>query len=87
MIFSGTASVDAIAEDIKQQRDKADAKFEMAMGTMDNTLEDRSRDSRASARLAQIRKRLGVPEEEAAETVEPTLDMSEEELALLDLSS
>lgn len=85
MISSGTASVDALAEDIKQKRDKADAKFEIAMGTMDNTLENQSRNSRASARLAQIRNRLGVPEKEAAETVEPTLDMTEEQLALLNM--
>lgn len=85
MISSGGTSVEAMAEEIKQQRDKADAKFEMAMGTMDGALEDNLTSSRASARLAQIRKRLGV--EETAETVEPTLDMSEEELATLDALS
>lgn len=84
MISSGTTSVEALAEDIKQQRDKADAQFEMAMDTMDTSMEDYGRQSRASARLAQIRNRLGIAEEEQAETIEPTLDMSEEELALLD---
>ena len=85
MISSGTTSVEALAEDIKRQRDKADAKFEIAMGTMDGALEDGST-SRASARLAQIRNRLGV--EQPAEEVEPTLDMSTDELAALeDLSS
>jgi len=82
MISSGTTSVNALAEEIKLQRDKADAKFEMAMGTMDGALESNTTQSRASARLAQIRNRLGV--EQPAEEVEPTLDMSEEELAVLD---
>ena len=82
MISSGSTSVEALAEEIKLQRDKADAKFELAMGTMDGALEDNVTQSRASARLAQIRKRLGV--EETAKTVEPTLDMSEDELAALD---
>lgn len=85
MISSGATSVEALAEDIKQQRDKADAKFELAMETMDGTLEDGSRQTRASARLDQIRGRLGI--EKPAETVSPTLDMSAEELALLDLSN
>lgn len=82
MISSGGTSVEAMAEEIKLQRDKADAKFEMAMGTMDGALEDNVTSSRASARLAQIRKRLGV--EEAEKTIEPTLDMSDEEMAILD---
>jgi|GEM_PF-1556908 len=82
MISSGSTSVEALAEEIKLQRDKADAKFELAMGTMDGALEDNVTQSRASARLAQIRKRLGV--EATAKTVEPTLDMSEDELAALD---
>lgn len=85
MISSGSTSVEALAEEIKLQRDKADAKFELAMGTMDNVLEDGTGQSRASARLAQIRNRLGV--EQPAKTVEPTLDMTEEDLALLELSS
>lgn len=85
MISSGSTSVEALAEEIKLKRDKADAKFEMAMGTMDNVLEDSSGQSRASARLAQIRNRLGV--EQAAKEVEPTLDMSSEELAALDTLS
>ena len=83
MISSGTTSVEALAEDIKRQRDKADAKFEIAMGTMDGALEDNVGQSRASARLAQIRKRLGV--EQPAKEVEPSLDMSTEELAALDM--
>jgi len=83
MISSGTTSVEAIAEDIKQQRDKADAKFEVAMDTMDGTLEDATRETRASSRLAQIRNRLGIQEEET-QTVEPSLDMTAEELALLE---
>jgi len=82
MISSGNTSVEAMAEEIKLQRDKADAKFEMAMGTMDGALETNVGQSRASARLAQIRKRLGV--QEPAKTVEPTLDMSDEEMAVLE---
>lgn len=82
MISSGSTSVEAMAESIKRERDQADAKFEVAMGTMDGALEDNLASSRASARLAQIRKRLGV--EETAKTVEPTFDMSEEEMAVLD---
>jgi len=85
MISSGTTSVEALAEEIKRQRDKADAKFEIAMGTMDGALDDATEKSRASARLAQIRKRLGV--EEPSQEVEPSLDMTREELAALDLSS
>ena len=85
MISSGTTSVEALAEDIKRQRDNADAKFEMAMDTMDGTLADTTRQSKASARLEQIRNRLGI--EEPAETVEPSLEMSEEELALLDMTN
>ena len=84
MLSSGTTSVEALAEDIKRQRDNADAKFEMAMNTMDGTLEDGSRQSKASARLEAIRSRLGI--EESQETIQPTLEMSEEELALLDIS-
>lgn len=84
MISSGTTSVEAIAEDIKRQRDKADAKFEVAMDTMDTHLQDQSRQSRASARLAQIRNRLGIEEAEQAEAIEPSLEMTEEDLALLD---
>lgn len=84
MISSGTTSVEALAEDIKRQRDKADAKFEIAMGTMDGALEEGSASARAQARLAQIRDRLGV--EQPAQEVEPSLDMSEEELAILDQS-
>jgi phage shock protein A len=85
MISSGTASVEALAENIKRQRDQADAKFEMAMDTMDGSLEDTTRQSRASARLAQIRNRLGIEESEA--DVTPSLEMSDEELALLDPSN
>jgi phage shock protein A len=84
MISSGSTSVEALAEEIKLQRDKADAKFELAMGTMDGVLKDDTRQSRASARLEQIRNRLGV--EEPAKEVEPTLDMSADELAVLDLA-
>lgn len=84
MISSGTASVEALAEDIKRNRDKADAEFELAMGTMDTTLEDQSRQSRASARLAQIRNRLGIKEAEKVETITPSLEMSDADLALLD---
>jgi len=83
MISSGTTSVEALAEEIKLKRDKADAKFELAMGTMDGALESNAGQSRASARLAQIRNRLGV--EQPAKEVEPTLDMSTEELAALDM--
>lgn len=85
MISSGSTSVEAIAEDIKRQRDQADAKFEVAMGTMDGALESDTSQARASARLAQIRNRLGI--EQPAQEVSPTLDMTEEELALLELSS
>ncbi len=85
MISSGTTSVEALAEDIKRQRDKADAKFEIAMDTMDGTLADSTRQSKASARLEQIRNRLGI--EEPAETIEPSLEMSKEELALLDMAN
>lgn len=81
MISSGTTSVEALAEDIKQQRDKADAKFEMAMNTMDGSL-DSGYQSKASARLEQIRNRLGI--EESKENVEPALELSQEDLALLD---
>lgn len=84
MISSGTTSVEALAEDIKRQRDSADAKFDIAMETMDGSLADASRQTRASARLAQIRNRLGIQESE--KSVEPTLDMTAEELALLDAS-
>ena len=82
MISSGTTSVEALAEDIKRQRDKADAQFEMAMDTMDGTLEDGLSQSRASARLAQIRNRLGI--EQTASEVVPSLEMSAEELEMLD---
>lgn len=82
MISSGTTSVEALAESIKQERDKADAEFDIAMETMDGSLEDSTRQSRASARLEQIRNRLGI--EKPAETFTPTLDMTEEELELLD---
>jgi len=82
MISSGTTSVESLAEEIKLQRDKADAKFELAMGTMDGALESNSGQSRASARLAQIRNRLGV--EQPSKEVEPTFDMSVEDLAVLD---
>lgn len=84
MISSGTTSVEALAEDIKRQRDNADAKFEMAMDTMDGTLADSTRQSKASARLEQIRNRLGI--EEAAEVVTPTLELSDEDLAILDMA-
>lgn len=83
MISSGTTSVEAIAEDIKQKRDKADARFEMAMDTMDGSLQDATGQSRANARLAQIRNRLGIQNEDT-QTVESSLDMTAEELALLD---
>jgi phage shock protein A len=83
MISSGTTSVEAIAEDIKRQRDNADAKFEMAMDTMDGSLQDGARETKASARLAQIRNRLGI--EEQAEIITPSLEMTEEELALLEM--
>ncbi|MEM9950035.1 MAG: PspA/IM30 family protein [Chloroflexota bacterium] len=81
MISSGTTSVEALAEDIKRQRDNADAKFEMAMGTMDTSLESTMRQSKASARLEEIRNRLGIQEQ--TEVIEPSLEMSEEDLALL----
>jgi hypothetical protein len=86
MISSGATSVEALAEDIKRQRDKADAKFEIAMDTMDSSLEDGASQSRASARLAEIRNRLGIKEEATTE-VTPSLEMSAEELALLDTAS
>ena len=82
MISSGTTSVEALAEDIKRQRDTADARFEMAMDTMDSSLEDGSRNAKASSRLNQIRNRLGIQEE--AETITPSLEMTDEDLALLD---
>jgi phage shock protein A len=84
MISSGSTSVEALAEEIKLKRDRADAKFEIAMGTMDGALEDGSNQTRASARLAQIRNRLGV--EQPAKEVIPTLDMTAEDLAILELS-
>lgn len=84
MISSGTASVEALAEDIKRQRDTADAKFEMAMDTMDGSLQDAGLQSRASSRLAQIRNRLGIDETEAAQASAPSLDMSGDDLALLE---
>jgi phage shock protein A len=83
MISSGTTSVEALAEDIRRERDKADAQFEIAMDTMDGTLEDGMRDSKASARLAEIRNRLGIKEEATSEVV-PSLEMTAEELAMLD---
>jgi phage shock protein A len=83
MISSGATSVEALAEDIRRQRDKADAQFEIAMDTMDGTLEDGMRDSKASARLAEIRNRLGIKEEAAVEVI-PSLEMTAEELALLE---
>jgi phage shock protein A len=86
MISSGSTSVEALAEDIKRQRDKADAKFEIAMDTMDGSLEDGASQSRASARLAQIRNRLGI-QEEATSEVTPSLEMSAEELAMLDVTN
>jgi phage shock protein A len=86
MISSGTTSVEALAEDIKRKRDTADAEFEMAMDTMDGSLADNMRQSRASARLAQIRNRLGIGGKEA-ETVTPAHDMSDEDLALLESAS
>ena len=82
MISSGTTSVEALAEEIKLNRDKADARFELAMGTLDNAMENNSGQTRASARLAQIRKRLGV--KQPAKEVEPTLDMTDEDLSVLD---
>jgi phage shock protein A len=84
MISSGTTSVNALAEEIKRQRDKADARFELAMETMDGTLEEGTRNSRASARLDQIRNRLGIEKDEAS-SVEPSLEMTQEELAMLDM--
>jgi phage shock protein A len=83
MISSGTTSVEALAEDIRRERDKADAQFEIAMDTMDGTLEDGMRDSKASARLAEIRNRLGIKEEATSEVV-PSLEMTAEELAMLE---
>jgi len=83
MISSGATSVEALAEDIRRERDKADAQFEIAMDTMDGTLEDGMRDSKASARLAEIRNRLGIKEEATSEVI-PSLEMSAEELKLLD---
>jgi phage shock protein A len=83
MISSGTTSVEALAEDIRRERDKADAQFEIAMDTMDGSLEDGMRDSKASARLAEIRNRLGIKEEATSEVV-PSLEMTAEELALLE---
>jgi len=85
MISSGSTSVEALAEEIKLQRDKADARFEIAMGTMDGALEDGSGQTRASARLAQIRNRLGV--EKPAKEVTPTFDLTDEDLAALELSN
>lgn len=84
MISSGTTSVNALAEEIKRSRDKADARFELAMETMDGTLEDGKRESKASARLDQIRNRLGIEKTEE-ESFEPSLEMTQEELAMLDL--
>lgn len=86
MISSGTTSVEALAEDIKRQRDKADAKFEIAMDTMDSSLEEGGSQSKASARLAEIRNRLGIKEEATSEVI-PSLEMSSEELAMLDATS
>jgi phage shock protein A len=86
MISSGSTSVEALAEDIKRQRDKADVQFEIAMDTMDGSLEDGATQSRASARLEEIRNRLGIKEEATKEVV-PSLEMSAEELEMLDATS
>jgi hypothetical protein len=52
---------------------------------MNGTLQDSEIQSKASARLAQIRNRLGI--EEATSEVTPSLEMSAEELKMLDASS
>ena len=83
VLSSGTVSVEALAESIKRNRDKADAEFEMAIGQVTTASEDRLTHT-AAARLASIRQRLGV---EASTSEDDSMDMTTEELALLEQAS
>lgn len=80
MVSSGVTSVEGLAESIKQNRDKADAKFELALQRIETSGADTLVQSRADDRLAEIRSRLGIKTEETASPENVSLDMSEEEL-------
>jgi hypothetical protein len=82
MISSGATSVEGLAESIKQNRDKADARFELALQKIDSTGADVLIQSRANDKLAEIRNRLGIKTEETT-TESPSLDMSDEDLKTL----
>lgn len=79
MVSSGITSVEGLAESIRQNRDKADAKFELALSKIESSGAESIVQGRADARLAEIRARLGI-NTEAAKTETPSLDMSQEDL-------
>jgi len=82
MISSGVTSVEGLTETIMQNRDKADAKFEMALERFQTDDVETAVQGRASDRLAQIRARIGV-NDERAEVADTSLDMSAGELEVL----
>lgn len=85
MVSSGVTSVEGLAESIKQNRDKADAKFELALEQLESTEQDSLVQGRADDKLAEIRARIGIQDEEVT-TVDSSLDMSPQDLNILKTS-
>ncbi len=82
LVTNNVTSVDNMAEIIKTNRDQQDARFEMSLTKMETLGADPALEVRASDRLAQIRKRLGVDTGESTTAVAP-LDMSADDLKVL----
>jgi phage shock protein A len=83
MISSGITSVEGLTESIKQNLDKADAKFDLALKRLEGSGAESNMQSRAHDRLAQIRARLGVETDQVTVEAPSSLDMSPEELKAL----
>jgi hypothetical protein len=80
LISSHSVSVDEMAEEIKQKRDHADARLELAMNDMSSAGGQTSVEDETEKRLAQIRANLGVDQPVQTESSSSSLDMTQEEL-------
>ncbi len=79
ILSSGSVSVESLAETIRARRDQADARLEMAMEKVNSSGGDNLVQSKADAKLAEIRSRLGI-KDEASGSSTTSLDMTPDEL-------
>lgn len=88
LVSDNAMSVESYAESVKRNRDKQEARYELAMQDLSATTTDDDVQRRAKERIAQIRTRNGLqtPGEATADT-DDSLDMTPEDLQKLSASS